>query len=80
MGKYVPDREFIEGLEKQFRDLIDDYNYHIHMFEQKNIKKNGLEARKLLRQIRAIIPKRVNQILARSRKINHHQHEDGCLN
>ena len=77
MGKYVPDREFITGLEKELREIIDKYNFEIHMFEQKNVKKNGREARKLLRQLKILLPKRIREIIDRERKIKHHRHEDG---
>ena len=73
----MPDREFITGLEKELRDIIDKYNFEIHMFEQKNIKKNGREARKLLRQLKILLPKRIREIIDRERKIKHHRHEDG---
>jgi len=77
MGKYVPDREFIHGLEKELRDIIDSYNYHIHMFEQKNVKKNGREARRLLRKLKLLLPKRIREIIDREAKIIRHKHQDG---
>tara|TARA_B100000242_G_scaffold29913_1_gene17959 strand:- start:945 stop:1187 length:243 start_codon:yes stop_codon:yes gene_type:complete len=77
MGKYVPEREFITGLEKELRDIIDKYNFEIHMFEQKNVKRNGQEARKLLRKLKNLLPKRIKEIIDRERKIKHHRHEDG---
>jgi hypothetical protein len=57
MGKYVPDREFITGLEKELRDIIDKYNFEIHMFEQKNVKKKRQRSKKIVASIKNTIAK-----------------------
>lgn len=77
MGKFIPAREFIFGIEKEIRDLLKDYNDEIHKFEQKNIKRSGVKARKILGKLRIILRQRRIQILNRLKKIKNRRHEDG---
>lgn len=45
MGKYVKDRDFIDGLEMRLREVIQEYDINVRQFEQKNNKQAGVRAR-----------------------------------
>ena len=70
MGKYVPDREFIFGLEKEIREVLADYNTNIHKFEQKNSKIAGRRARANLLTLFHLCRARRKEILERMHTIN----------
>jgi len=77
MGKFIPARDFVFGTEKEIRTQLKIYNDEIHLFEQKNIKRSGVKARRALGKLRILILQRRKEILGRLGKIKHRRHEDG---
>jgi hypothetical protein len=77
MGKFIPARDFVFGTEKQIRDLLSEYNDAIHIFEQKNYKKYGVKARKILLQLKKLIVIRRKEINERHKKIKYNTHKEG---
>lgn len=69
MGKFVPDRDFIEGKEKRIREILEDYNKNIHKFEQKNSLRAGVRARNNLLELYHLCRARRKEILDRSKEI-----------
>ncbi len=70
MGKFVPDREFIEGTEKRIREVLADYNTNIHQFEQKDSMRAGVRARNNLLELYHLCKARRKEILARKKEIH----------
>lgn len=69
MGKYVPDRDFIEGTEKRIREVLSDYNKNIHKFEQKDSMRAGVRARNNLLELFHLCRQRRKEILERKKEI-----------
>lgn len=69
MGKYVPDRDFIEGTEKRIREVLSEYNTNIHKFEQKDSMRAGVRARNNLLELFHLCRKRRKEILERKKEI-----------
>lgn len=69
MGKYVKDREFIEGTEMRLREVINEYDINIRQFEQKDNKRAGVRARANLLELYHICRQRRKEICARSKTI-----------
>lgn len=69
MGKYVPDRDFMFGNEKRFREVLGEYNENIHKFEQKDNRAAGVRARKNLLELFHLCRARRAEILERTKQI-----------
>ena len=78
MGKYVPDRDFINEIptEKRFRELLVEYNENIKKFEQKDSRAAGVRARLNLLEIYKLIRTRRREILERSKWLQEQWHLD----
>lgn len=76
MGKYVPDRDFVNEIEteKKIRELFSEYNTHIHNFEVKDIKTAGVRARKCLLELYPLLKQRRLEILERKKSMRWVEH------
>lgn len=74
MGKYVADRPYVEGLELQFREVLEDYFRNIHKFETKDSKRAGVRARNNLLELWHLCRARRKEILERSKTLVWYEH------
>ena len=77
MGRYVPDRDFIneEPTEKRIREVLAEYNKNIHKFEQKDSMRAGVRARNNLLELFHLCRQRRKEILARKKTLKWELHE-----
>jgi len=71
MGKFIPERDFINELptEKRLRELIDEYKQNVWRFEIKDSKAAGVRARNNLLEIGKLTKIRRLEILERKKDI-----------
>jgi hypothetical protein len=71
MGKFIPERDFINELptEKRLRELIDEYKENVWRFEIKDSKAAGVRARNNLLEIGKLTKIRRLEILERKKEI-----------
>ena len=71
MGKYIPDRNFVEEepTEKRIREVLEDYNKNIWKFEVKDSKAAGVRARGNLLELYNLCRVRRKEILKRKKQI-----------
>lgn len=71
MGKFIPERDFINELptEKRLRELIDEYKENVWRFEIKDSKAAGVRARNNLLEIGKLTKIRRQEILKRKKDI-----------
>ena len=71
MGKYIPDRDFVEEepTEKRIREVLEDYNKNIWKFEVKDSKAAGVRARGNLLELYHLCRTRRKEILERKKQI-----------
>jgi hypothetical protein len=71
MGKFIPERDFINELptEKRLRELIDEYKENIWRFEVKDSKAAGVRARNNLLELGKLVKARRKEILERKKEI-----------
>jgi len=71
MGKFIPERDFINELptEKRLRELIDEYKENVWRFEIKDSKAAGVRARNNLLEIGKLTKIRRLEILERKKDI-----------
>ena len=71
MGKFIPERDFINELptEKRLRELIDEYKENVWRFEIKDSKAAGVRARNNLLEIGKLTKIRRQEILERKKDI-----------
>ena len=71
MGKFIPERDFINELptEKRLRELIDEYKENVWRFEIKDSKAAGVRARNNLLEIGKLTKVRRQEILERKKDI-----------
>jgi len=71
MGKFIPDRDFIndEPTEKRIREILADYKENIWRFEIKDSKAAGVRARNNLLELHKLCKVRRKEILDRSKEI-----------
>ena len=71
MGKFIPERDFINELptEKRLRELMDEYKENVWRFEIKDSKAAGVRARNNLLEIGKLTKTRRLEILERKKTI-----------
>jgi len=71
MGKYIPERDFIneEPTEKRIREILEEYKENIWRFEVKNSKAAGVRARKNLLELHSLCRTRRREINDRKKTI-----------
>jgi hypothetical protein len=71
MGKFIPERDFINELptEKRLRELIDEYKENVWRFEVKDSKAAGVRARNNLLELGKLCKTRRLEILERKKNI-----------
>ena len=71
MGRFIPERDFINELptEKRLRELVDEYKENIWRFEVKDSKAAGVRARHNLLELGKLTKERRKQILERKKEI-----------
>ena len=71
MGKFIPERDFINELptEKRLRELVDEYKENIWRFEVKDSKAAGVRARNNLLELAKLTKPRRKEILERKKTI-----------
>lgn len=71
MGKYIPERDFVNELptEKRIREVLAEYNENIWRFEIKDSKAAGVRARHNLLELHHLAKTRRAEILQRKKEI-----------
>lgn len=69
MGKFVPERDFVQGTEARFRELLGEYNENIRKFELKDSMRAGVRARNNLLELFHLCRLRRKEILERTKSI-----------
>lgn len=71
MGKYIPDRDFVNEIEteRRIREVMDDYKENIWRFEVKDSKAAGVRARHNLLELWHLVHQRRREILDRKKTL-----------
>lgn len=71
MGKFIPDRDFIneEPTEKRIRQVIDEYKENVWRFEVNDSKAAGVRARHNLLELWHLTKQRRKEILERKKTL-----------
>ena len=78
MGKYIPDRDFINEIptEKRIRQILEEYKENVWRFEVKDSKAAGVRARHNLLELGKLCKVRRLEILERKKTIIPLRYED----
>lgn len=71
MGKYIPERDFINELptEQRLREVLAEYEQNIWKFEVKDSKAAGVRARSNLLELYGLAKQRRLEILERKKEL-----------
>jgi len=71
VGKYIPERDFINEIatEKRIRQVLEEYKENVWRFEVKDSKAAGVRARNNLLELHHLCKQRRKEILERKKTI-----------